>query len=314
MSNAAPVQTVSASEISATARGGVAAGVGAYLIWGFLPLYFLMLDSVSPLEIVANRIIWSLCLLLLILALRGTLANFSRLLNDKRAMFILTGTSALIAVNWLVYIWAVHSNHVVAASLGYFLNPLANVLLGCVVLKERLGRWQWFSVALAAVGVAIMAVSALDTLWISLALPIAFSIYGLVRKMAPVSALEGLAVETLMLTPISIAYMGWLAAQGTLAFGNDLKISSLLVLSGVVTSIPLLLFAVAAKRMAYSTLGLLQYIAPTVQFLLGVLVFGENLTSGQLWSFSLIWAGLALYSTASLRQARAERSVLRDME
>lgn len=309
MSNSAPVQTVPASQINATTRGGVAAGAGAYLAWGFLPLYFLMLDRVFPLEIVASRIIWSLFLLLVILALRGTLANFFQLLKNKQVMLILAATSTLIASNWLVYIWAVHSNHVVAASLGYFLNPLVNVLLGFAVLKERLNRLQWTAVALAAIGVAMMAVSALDTLWISLTLAVSFSLYGLIRKMAPVTPLQGLAAETLILAPFSLAYMGWLAAAGSLAFGTGPMITGLLLLSGVITSVPLLLFAVAAKRMAYSTLGLLQYITPTLQFMLGLLVFGETLTSGQLGSFGLIWAGLALYSTSSLHQALSNEAL-----
>lgn len=310
MPTSTSAQTAPMLEARAMARGGIAAGMGAYLTWGFLPLYFLVLDSVSPLEIVASRIIWSLCLLLVILTLRGTLGHFGQILNDGRVMLTLAATSALIAINWLVYIWAVHDNHVVAASLGYFLNPLANVLLGFVVLKERLRRLQWMALALTTIGVAIMAVSALDTIWISLALAASFSLYGLIRKMAPVTALQGLAAETLILAPFSLAYMGWLAAVGSLAFGANPMTTGLLVLSGVVTSVPLLLFAVAAKRMTYATLGLLQYITPTLQFLLGVLVFGETLTAGQLWSFGLIWAGLILYSTASLHQARAEQNAL----
>ena len=307
MSTSAPVQSVETAEKADLARGGIAAAIGCYLLWGFLPLYFRAVSHVGPLEVVANRILWSLVLLLVILSLRGTFGNFIRMLGNRKTLLALTGTSAFIAINWLTYIWAVNNGHVLAASLGYFLNPLVNILLGFVILKERLGRFQWIAVGLTAIGVAIMAGSALDTLWISLALGFSFGFYGLVRKMTAATALQGLAAETLILTPPALAYMAWLAASGSLALGADATTTALLALSGVVTSVPLLLFAIAAKRMAYSALGLIQYIAPTLQFLLGILVFGETLNSGQLWSFALIWTGLVLYTADSLRQARSAR-------
>lgn len=293
---------------------GILYGFGAYLTWGFLPLYFRMLDHVGSMEVVASRILWSLLLLLVILALRGTLGAFAGLIRQPRAMLTLTVTAGLIAINWLVYIWAVNHGHVLAASLGYFLNPLVNVLLGFAVLKERLGQRQWIAIALAATGVVILATAALDTLWISLTLAVSFSLYGLLRKIAPVTALQGLTAETLILSPASLLYMAWLGSTGALAMGSDASTSGWLAISGVITSVPLLLFAVAAKRMAYSTLGLLQYIAPTIQFLIGFMVFGETLSHSQLWSFGLIWIGLALYTADSLRQVRAERRPLPGME
>lgn len=305
MSTSAAVQNVETAGKANLVRGGITAAIGCYLIWGFLPLYFRAVSHVSPFEVIANRILWSLILLLLILSLRGTFGNFIRMLGNGKTLLALTGTSTLIAINWLTYVWAVNNEHVVAASLGYFLNPLVNILLGFVILKERLGRFQWIAVGLTAIGVAIMAGSALDTLWISLALAFSFGFYGLVRKMTAATALQGLAAETLILTPPALAYMAWLAASGSLALGMDVTTTGLLALSGVVTSVPLLLFAVATKRMAYSTLGLVQFIAPTLQFLLGIFVFGETLNSGQLWSFVLIWAGLVLYTVDSLRQARS---------
>jgi chloramphenicol-sensitive protein RarD len=253
---------------------------------------------------VANRILWSLVLLIAVLAVRGMLGEMVRLMQKPRMVLALTATAALIAVNWLVYIWAVNNGHVVAASLGYFLNPLVNVLLGSVVLKERLGLYQWLAVGLAAIGVGVLAASALDTLWLSLALALSFSLYGLIRKIVPVAAQQGIAAETLILTPLALAYLGWLAQQGTLVLGSDTATDVLLMLSGLATTVPLVLFAVAAKRMAYSTLGLLQYIAPSLQFLLGLFVFGEELSTGQLWSFGLIWAGLGLFTVASLRPAK----------
>ncbi|HEY9580979.1 MAG TPA: EamA family transporter RarD [Rhizorhapis sp.] len=291
----------------------MAYGFSAYFLWGFLPLYFHLLDDVGSVEIVVNRIVWSFLLLLPILALRGALGEFLRLVRTGTAMLTLTVTSALIAINWLVYIWAVNNGHVVAASLGYFLNPLVNVLLGFAILKERLGRVQWAAVALAAIGVAILAASALNTLWISLALAGSFAFYGLIRKLSPVTALQGLAAETLILTPFSLLYLAGLGSAAAFASAS-LATNGLLALSGVITSVPLLLFAVAAKRLRYSTLGLLQYIAPTLQFLIGVLVFKETLSDGQMASFALIWVGLILYTADSLRHARAERRVLPGIE
>ncbi|MCF8706618.1 EamA family transporter RarD [Rhizorhapis sp. SPR117] len=291
-------------------RNGIIYGFAAYFSWGFLPLYFRMLDHVRAMEIVANRVIWSFFLLLVILAFRRTLRQFGKLVRNKQSMLILGATARLIACNWLGYIWAVNNGHVIAASLGYFLNPLVNVLLGFWILKERHGRLQWAAVGLAALGVAILAATALDTLWISLTLACSFSLYGLIRKMAPVTPLQGLAGETLILTPVSVLYLIWLGDIGAFGIASDLTTNSLLVASGVITTVPLLLFAVAAKRMPYSTLGLLQYIAPTLQFLLGVLVFGETLGRGQLWSFGLIWTGLILYTADSFRRGRMERRAI----
>ena len=304
MRTSAPVTSATPASATEDHRIGIAAGAGAYLLWGFLPLYFRLIDHVGALEVVANRVLWSLLLLIVVLAMRGMLGDMVRLMRNPGMVLALTATAALIAVNWLVYIWAVSNGHVVAASLGYFLNPLANVLLGSVVLKERLGRYQWLSVGLAVIGVAVLAGSALDTLWLSLTLALSFSLYGLIRKIVPVAAQQGIAAETLILTPLSLIYLGWLAQNGKLALGLDPTTDALLIFSALATTVPLILFAVAAKRMAYSTLGLLQYIAPTLQFLLGVLVFGETLSAGQLWSFGLIWSGLILYTASSLRPMR----------
>lgn len=286
--------------------GGLLHGIGAYFLWGLLPIYFKLLGNVDPLEIVASRVVWSLLLLAAILAIRGGLRDFGLLLRTPRAMAAMTASACLIAVNWLIYVWAVHHGHVVAASLGYFLNPLVNVLLGRLVLKERLRRMQMAAVALACVGVVILASAALDTLWISLMLATSFAFYGLIRKMAPVGPMQGLAAETLVLAPVALGYMGWLAASGAMMFGAGMGTSLLLASSGVVTSIPLLMFATAARRMPYSMLGLLQYIAPTMQFLLG-LFYGEPLSGWQIASFGLIWGGLAIFTADSLHMAHANR-------
>lgn len=292
--------------ISATeARKGVALGLSAYLCWGFLPLYFKLLGEVLPSEVVAQRVLWSLLLLAALIAGAGRWPALRAALANPRALKILAGSALLIAINWLVYIWAIGAGHVLETSLGYFLNPLVNVLIGVLVLKERLTTAQKVAVALAGAGVTVLAVGAASGLWISLALALSFATYGLLRKIAPVESLEGLAVETLLLAPIAAGYVVWLSAQGLLRFGTEADLSMLLALGGIVTAVPLLLFAAAARRLRYSTLGLLQYIAPTIQFLLAVLVFGERLTTAHLICFALIWSGLVIYAADGLRRRPA---------
>lgn len=285
-------------------RRGLGFGLGAYLIWGFLPLYFLLLAGVTAGEIVADRVVWSLVLLIGILAVAGRFGKLLAVLRNPRTLGLLTISAALISVNWLIYIWAVQNGHVLAASLGYFLNPLVNVLLGVVVLGERLKRMQMAAVVLAAAGVAVLTSGAGPGLWISLSLAFSFGLYGLVRKIAPVESLEGLTVETALLTPFALAYMAWLASNDALVFGDAPGLTALLVLAGAVTAVPLLLFAGAARRLPYSTLGLLQYLAPTLQFLLAITVFGEAMTTAHIVCFALIWSGLALYVLSSVRKPR----------
>ena len=285
-------------------RRGLGFGLGAYLIWGFLPLYFILLAGVTAGEIVADRVVWSLVLLIGILAVAGRFGKLMAVLRTPRTLGLLTISAALISVNWLIYIWAVQNGHVLAASLGYFLNPLVNVLLGVVVLGERMTRLQMAAVVLAAAGVAVLAMGAGAGLWISLTLAFSFAFYGLVRKVAPVESLEGLTVETALLTPFALAYMAWLASNDALVFGDAPMLTALLVLAGAVTAVPLLLFAGAARRLPYSTLGLLQYLAPTLQFLLAITVFGEVMTTAHVVCFALIWSGLALYVLSSVRKPR----------
>jgi chloramphenicol-sensitive protein RarD len=285
-------------------RRGLGFGLGAYLIWGFLPLYFLLLAGVTAGEIVADRVVWSLVLLIGILAVAGRFGKLVAVLRTPRTLGLLAISAALISVNWLIYIWAVQNGHVLGASLGYFLNPLVNVLLGVVVLGERLKRMQMAAVALAAAGVAVLASGAGTGLWISLSLAFSFGLYGLMRKIAPVESLEGLTVETALLTPFALAYMAWLASNDALVFGDAPGLTALLVLAGAVTAVPLLLFAGAARLLPYSTLGLLQYLAPTLQFVLAITVFGEAMTPSHIVCFALIWAGLALYVLSSVRKPR----------
>lgn len=289
---------------AADRRSGFAYGLAAYGFWGFLPIYFKQLPDVPPVDIVAHRILWSVPLLLALLAVSGGLAGLASALRQPRLVGLLAVTALLIAVNWLFYIYAIANGHILAGSLGYYLNPIANVLLGRFILKERLSRLQWIAVALAVAGIAALAVGALSQLWISLALCLSFASYGLLRKMAPVDSPTGLTIETALLLPAAIIWLalGWSAGQPT--FGANTHDTLLLIASGVVTATPLLLFTAAARKLPYSTLGMLQFLAPTLQFLLAVLVYGEPFTTAHAIAFSAIWTALVLYVWALVRPAR----------
>jgi chloramphenicol-sensitive protein RarD len=301
------------TEDQSNRRTGLFFGLGAYLLWGVMPLYFKLLTVVPPIEIVANRILWSLIILAILVSLWRRWGAVRAAVASMRILLILLLTAALIATNWLVYVWGVVNGHVLETSLGYYLNPLFNVLLGVVLLKERLSRAQVAAVLLAASGVAVLAWGAASGLWISLSLAFSFGLYGFIRKVAPVDALEGLSVETALLAPASLAYLLWAhqGLAGLAAFGP--WTTFLLVLGGAITAIPLLLFNAAAKRLPYSTLGFLQYIAPSLQFLLAVLAFGEAFTPVHAICFGAIWTALAIFAVEGLRlgrQARAAAEIL----
>ena len=261
-----------------------------------MPLYLLLVASVPPFEFVGWRIIWTLPFCLLIVALRKQFPALREAISNRRTMLALFASAVLIAINWFVYIWAIMQNQVYAASLGYYLNPLLNVLLGTVLLGERLSKWQWLAVAIAASAVALLAAGALTTLWISLSLAFSFGMYGVVRKQVPVGSLPGLTIESAILL-LPACGIAWWYAQSPVgpSFGTDPFLSAAIAFSGVVTAVPLLLFAIAAKRMNYSTLGFIQYLAPTIVFLLGLTVFGEELRLVQLGSFVLIWTAVAIF-------------------
>lgn len=289
-------------------EGGLPYALAAYGIWGFVPLFFKLLSSVPPVEVLAQRIVWSLPLCFLIMAFRRQIGEYLAVLRDWKVLRLLLASSVLIAVNWLVYIYAIFTDHVLAASLGYYLNPLVNVMLGMVFLGERLSRMQMLAVVIAGVGVAILLAGALDTLWISLTLAFTFGIYGLLRKIAPVGSLPGLSVETTVLLLPSLAVAGYYLAVGDgRGFGSENSISLLLMAGGVVTAVPLLLFATAARRMSYAALGFVQYMAPTIQFLLSLFVFDEPLKPVQLACFLLIWVSIAVFSFDMWRKMRADR-------
>jgi chloramphenicol-sensitive protein RarD len=285
-------------------RSGLIQGLGAYAMWGLLPLYFWLIADVRADEVVAMRILWSFGLLaLLVLALRRGQAVIDALRNP-RAVRLLTVSAALISANWLIYVWAIHNGHVLETSLGYFLNPLLNVVLGVALLRERLGTAQKVAVGFAAAGVAVLAVGAGGGIWISLSLALSFGFYGFVRKVAPVASFEGLAIETMLLAPFAAGYAAWLASHGGLSFGQTSFSTVALALSGIATATPLLLFAGAARRLPLSVLGLLQYLAPTLQFLLAVLFFGEHMTLAHMICFGLIWTGLAIFAGAGIVASR----------
>lgn len=286
-------------------RDGLLLGCGAYLAWGFLPLYFKALAPALPTEIVAHRVIWSLLFVFAVVSLLRRWPQIGAALKSPRALAMLSLTALLIAGNWLVFIWAVNNGHVLEGSLGYYLNPLVNVLLGVVLLKEPLSRGQLVAVILAAAGVAVLAAGAGSGLWISLTLAATFALYGYVRKIAPVESLEGLTIETALLVPVALGWALWLGGTGQSSFTADPLTTLLFVLAGPITAIPLLLFAGAARRLPFSTLGFLQYIGPTIQFLLAVLLFGERLTTAHIVCFAAIWIALAIFASEGIRLGRA---------
>lgn len=289
------------------AKAGLAFGLFAYGLWGVLPVYFKQLAAVSPLDIVAHRVVWSLLFLGVLLAATGGWSQVRAGLRDRRTLFLLLTTSVLIAVNWLLYVYAVTSGHILAGSLGYYLNPLMNIVLGRFILTERLTGLQWAAVGIAAAGVSVLAAGAGTTLWISLTLCVSFATYGLLRKIVAVDALAGLSIETAILFPVAL---GWLAlgfGAGRPVLGSTGEETWLLVLAGVVSTTPLLLFTAAARRLRYSTLGMLQFLAPTLQFLIAVALYDEQFTRAHAIAFGAIWTALLLYTTSLIRDLRAQR-------
>ena len=280
-------------------------GVGAYGLWGVLPIYFKAIDQVGAIDIVAHRVLWSVPFLFLLLLAFGGIGELKRAIREPRTVGFLALTAVLIATNWLLYVYAVVSGHILAGSLGYYLNPLVNVLMGRLILKERLYWLQWAAVAIAAVGVSSLAWQAAGQLWISLTLAVTFATYGLMRKIAPVEATSGLAVETALILPLALAWLGWGLAAGRPVFGAGAFETTMLLLAGVATSIPLILFTGAARRLRYSTLGMLQFIAPTLQFVCAVFLYHEPFTRWHAVAFGSIWIALALYVLALIREPKA---------
>lgn len=300
------------SDQDADLRRGTFLAIFCYLFWGILPIYFKMMGDVSPPEIVAHRVGWSMAFLLLLVLLRRALPDVVGLMSNWRVLLALTGSSLLIGFNWVIYIWAVTEGHILASSLGYFLNPLVTVSLGVVVLKEKLRPGQMLAIGFAIIGVANLAFAALDTLWISVILALTFAFYGLIRKLTPVEAVAGLTIETMVLLPFALVYLIWLHHHGGLAFGQHVRSTVLLMLTGIASSVPLLLFTQAARHLPFATLGLLQYLTPLLLFVIGFLVYGEPMGMGRLISFVLIWVGLAVFTHDALRHARGRAAARRE--
>jgi chloramphenicol-sensitive protein RarD len=280
----------------------------AYILWGVFPLYIKQIQQVPALEIVLHRSAWSLVFMLGLLALLRRFAWLGPALRQPRTLALFGLSALLLGCNWLLYVWAVNAGRVLDASLGYFINPLVNVLLGFAVLHERPRPLQWAAVALAALGVLWLALGVGHVPWISLVLAASFGLYGLLRKTASLGALEGLALETLLLAPLAVGGLLWLAAQGQGHFGQGPLAESLwLLAAGPFTAVPLLLFASAARRVSLATLGLMQYLSPSIQFFLGVFLYREPFTTGRGIGFLLIWTALAIYSAESWRAQRQTR-------
>ncbi len=282
-------------------RSGIIYAALAFLCWGLFPIYFHALDGVPPLQILAHRMLWSLGFLLIVLVLRRQW-KWLDVVRQPRVFFSFVLSALLLSANWLAYIWSVTNHHVIEASLGYFINPLVNIMLGYLILKERLRANQWVAIAIAALGVAWLTWQTGTVPWIALFLAFSFGGYGLLRKTAALGALEGLSFETIVLFPLAAAYVIWLTVNGQNVFINTDSDTTrvLLVMAGPLTAIPLLLFASGARKIPLSILGLLQYLSPTLQFLLGVWLFKEAFTADRLVGFVLIWSALILFAGEGL--------------
>ncbi|RJF82102.1 EamA family transporter RarD [Azospirillum cavernae] len=284
-----------------------AAALGSFLIWGLVnPVYFKLLGGIGPVEIVAHRVVWTVALVgVFVLAIRGPMAVV-RGVGSWRRLGIFVVTTLLVTVNWTVFIWAIGHNQLVQSSLGYYINPLINVLLGVLFLGERLNRNQLVAVAIATLGVGVLVLSYGVVPWVALSLAISFGFYALIRKKAAIDPVIGLLVETLLLAPVALVYLLWMGGSGS--FGHEVGTSLLLLMAGPMTAVPLVLFMIGAARLKLSTVGLLQYVGPTGQLLLGVLVYGEDFTSAHAIAFACIWVALMVFSADAFTTHRAARA------
>ena len=285
---------------------GLLYGVSAYVLWGTFPLYWPLLEPASPLEIVSHRAAWTSVFCILVLSYQKQLRQMFKLMATKRVFLRLTAASALISVNWLVYIWATNNGHVVEAALGYYINPLIIIAFGVLLLKERMRRLQWFAVGLGFIGVVVLTFDYGRLPWIALALAISWGSYGLIKKQLNLGAVEGLAIETLISFIPYAGYLFYLGSKGQGQWGHNLGLTLLLTGAGAVTAIPLLLFNGSATRLPYSTIGLLQYITPTLQFSIGVWVRHEAMPAARWIGFVIIWGALAALATDLVRSTKVQ--------
>ncbi|MBI5899511.1 MAG: EamA family transporter RarD [Rhodocyclales bacterium] len=281
------------------------AGISAYVIWGLVPIFFKQIVEIPAVEIIAHRVVWAMLLMTALIGFGRGFGDALRIARQPAQLARIALASALVISNWLTFVWGVNNGHIVETSLGYFILPLLNVALGVLVLKERMRKLQWVAVLCAAVGVAIEATRASGLPWIALVLAGTFGIYGLLRKQLPLDAASGLFLETVCMTPLALAWLAW-SGQGHFGGSGSLSASDLyLVATGPVTAIPLLLFAIAARRLPLSMMAFLQYLAPTLAFLIGVLLYREPLDAQRMLSLAAIWTGLAVYSVDLLKAAAA---------
>ncbi len=284
---------------------GVLYAIGAHMVWGVIPIYFKALHAVPSVQILFHRVAWSFVTLLVALWLRKEWRPFKAAVANWKVIGVYSLAAVLLAVNWLVYVWSVNAGHVVDASLGYFINPLVSVALGVILLREKLRAMQWLPVGLAAIGVLYMTIQFGALPWIALTLAFSFGFYGLLKKVAPLGALHGLSLETALLFLPAVGYLAVLEFQGRGAFGHvDWVTSLLLVLVGIVTVLPLLLFAGAVRSIPLSLAGLVQFVAPTGQFLLGVLLYGEPFDHTRLVGFGIIWTALLIFTLEGFAERR----------
>ncbi|MYM61280.1 EamA family transporter RarD [Vibrio sp. OCN044] len=289
-------------------RQGILLAIAAYTMWGIAPIYFKAISQVPALEILSHRVIWSFILLAVLLQIGRRWRGTRDICRSKSKMLLLISTALLVGVNWLIYIWAVNSNHMLDASLGYYINPLLNVMLGLIFLGERLRKMQWFAVALATCGVAIQVIIFGSIPIVAIALALTFGFYGLLRKKVKVDAQTGLFIETLVMLPAAAIYLLWIADSATSdpSF-NTVTLNMLLICAGIVTTLPLLCFTGAATRLKLSTLGFFQYIGPSLMFLLAVLVYGESFTIDKAITFAFIWSALVIFSYDGLKAKKHSR-------
>ena len=282
----------------------------AFVWWGLFPLYFRIVTTVASSEILAHRVVWCLLTLATVLSWRGQWAWLRQVLRQPKVLLAFLASALLIGGNWLAYIWAVSHGHVIEASLGYFITPLVNVLLGMTILHERLRRAQWVALAIAAAGVVWLTAQAGRPPWIALSLAITFGGYGLLRKIAVLGALEGLTLETLLLAPLAVLVLGIATLNGSASFpAPDLLTNAWMIALGPITAVPLLLFAAGARRLSMATLGIVQYVGPSIQFALGIWVFGEPFSAARFAGFACIWLALLIYSADGWRRARRSATV-----
>ena len=303
------ITPATADQDAARSRAGFSAGFAAYILWGFLPLLFHSLEAVGSVSVVASRTIWSLLFVGVILLVGRRMGEVTAALRDRATLRSMAISSVLLAANWLIYVWAVDAGQVLEGSFGYFINPLVNVAIGMLLLGERQNRWQWVAIAVAIVAIAIQAAGIGRIPFIALSLALTFGFYGFFRKTAKVGSASGLFVETLILFPLAVIWIGYtILHQGGPGVFADPYNFSLLLLTGPATAMPLLLFAFAVQRLRLTTIGMLQYIGPSIQFLLAIFVLHESINSIQLLSFGLIWLSLIIYSADSVRRRRMARA------